>query len=301
MSSIGPALESQTEHSDRHRSTITTHIHPPHRWRWIDFAELWRYRELFAFLAWRDIKVRYKQTIIGAGWAILQPVLMMIVFSVFLGRLAGLEGGGTPYAVFVFAGLVPWTFFATSISLASHSVVGSEKLITKVYFPRLIVPIASIGTAFVDALLASLLLLVMLLWSGVWPTVTWLVVPVVLGMIAACAIGVGTWLAALNVAYRDFRYVVPFLIQLWLFATPSVYLRLNQLGGDSPLSKLPTFLQTLCYLNPMTVLIDSFRSLLTAEPCNLNGLMIGATVSVLLMISGCAYFRHVEHRFADIV
>ena len=263
--------------------------------------ELWRYRELFAFLAWRDIKVRYKQTIIGAGWAILQPLLMMVVFSVFLGRLAGLDGGDTPYAVFVFAGLVPWTFFATSISLASNSVVGSEKLITKVYFPRLIIPIASIGTAFVDALLTSVLLIGMLLWNGVWPSATWLAVPLVLCMIGACAIGVGTWLAALNVAYRDFRYVVPFLVQLWLFATPSVYLQLNQLEHGSPLSKLPTVLQTLCYLNPMTVLIDSFRCFLIAEPCNLSALWIGAAVSVLLMISGCAYFRHVEHRFADIV
>lgn len=297
MSSLEPTFESQ----HHHRESFSTRIRPPGRWNSLDIKELWRYRELFAFLAWRDIKVRYKQTIIGAGWAILQPVMMMLVFSVFLGRLAGLDGGDTPYAVFVFAGLVPWTFFSTSISLASNSVVGSEKLITKVYFPRLIIPIASIGTALIDALLTSVLLLGMLLWSGVWPSLSWLAIPLVIFTIGACAVGVGTWLAALNVAYRDFRYIVPFLVQLWLFATPSVYLRLDQLAENNPISKLPYVLQLLCYLNPMTVLIDSFRCLLLAEPYNLSALMISAGVSLFLMISGCAYFRHVEHRFADIV
>lgn len=306
MSTIEPKIQTPLNRNEGSTSQDRsdhrfTRIRPPARWQWIEFNELWRYRELFLFLTWRDIKVRYKQTVIGAGWAILQPLLMMIVFTVFLGRMGGFGGGDIPYPVFVFAGLVPWTFFATSVSLAGNSVVGSEKLITKIYFPRLIIPVASIGTAFVDAMIASLLMIVMLVATGSFPSANWLLAPGLLIVISLTAIGVGTWLAALNVAYRDFRYVIPFLVQLWLFATPSVYMQVNDSRNQVTSSRFNDVLETVCTINPLTALIDAFRSTLTGAPINATSLAIASIISIALLVSGCMYFKHVEHRFADIV
>ncbi|HEV3344973.1 MAG TPA: ABC transporter permease, partial [Pirellulales bacterium] len=197
-----------------------TVIRPDAGWQAIGWRELWRYRELLYFLAWRDVKVRYKQTALGAAWAILQPALMMAVFTIFFGRLAHVDSGGLPYPLFAFLGLLPWTFFVTAIASAGNSVVGSERLITKVYFPRLLIPFASVGAALVDLAVAFSMLAALMLWYGVPPAWGWLFAPGILALLTLAALGTGALLAALNVAYRDVRYVIPFLVQLWMFATP---------------------------------------------------------------------------------
>lgn len=194
----------------------------------INFGELWKYRELMFFLMLRDIKVRYKQTALGAAWAVIQPFMMMLVFTVFLGRMAKVPAGDVPYPLFVFAGLLPWSFFATAIANAGNSVVGSEKLITKIYFPRLAIPFASVGAAVIDFLIAFGMLLAMMAYFGVAPGWGLLLVPLILMTLVLTALGVGTLLAALNVSYRDFRYVIPFLVQLWMFATPTVYMHVSE-------------------------------------------------------------------------
>ena len=204
---------------------VRTVIRPVSGWQLVNVRELWHYRELLYFLAWRDVKVRYKQTVLGAAWAILQPLLMMVVFSVFFGRLAQVDSGGLPYPLFAFAGLLPWTFFATAIANAGNSVVGSERLITKIYFPRLAIPFASVGAALVDFAVAFGMLFVLMLYYQVSPTANLLAVPLAVALFLLAALGVGALLAALNVAYRDFRYVIPFLVQLWMFATPTVYMQ----------------------------------------------------------------------------
>ena len=211
--------------TDSTPAPIVTLIRPAQGWQLINFGELWQFRELLYFLTWRDVKVRYKQTLLGAAWAILQPLLMMVVFTIFFGRMAGVSSGGVPYPLFAYAGLLPWTFFATAIAAAGNSVVGSERLITKIYFPRLAVPFAAVGAAVVDFLIAFGLLIAMMVYYRVAPGWGLLLVPVIFGAILLAALGVGTLLAALNVAYRDFRYVIPFLVQLWMFATPSVYMQ----------------------------------------------------------------------------
>ena len=217
--------------------TPPTVLLPPRGWRLLDVGELWRFHELIFFLAWRDVKVRYKQTLLGAAWAVLQPALMMVVFTIFFGahgprhhrRLEQAE-----YPLFVFAGLLPWTFFATAVANAGNSVVGSERLISKVYFPRLAVPLASVGAALVDFVVASGMMVVLMLWygAGAWG---WglLLAPLFVGLMTLLAVGVGAILAALNVSYRDFRYVIPFLVQVWMYATPTVYSQPTgaELGG----------------------------------------------------------------------
>jgi lipopolysaccharide transport system permease protein len=204
-----------------------TVIIPPRAWQLINLSELWEHRELIYLMAWRDIKVRYKQTVLGAAWAVLQPALMMVVFTVFFGRLAKVPSGDLPYPLFAYAGLLPWTFFATAIANAGNSVIGSERLITKIYFPRLAVPFAAVGAAVVDLAVAFGLLIAMMLYYGIAPGPGLLLVPVLVGLMILAAVGVGTLLAALNVSYRDFRYVIPFLVQLWMFATPSVYMQVE--------------------------------------------------------------------------
>src|SRR3954468_15065284 len=219
---------------------------PPRGWQLIDFAELWRFRELLYFLTWRDVKVRYKQTLLGAAWAVLQPAMLMLVFIVFLGHLAKVPSADSP--LFVYAGLLPWTFFATAITNAGNSVVGSERLVTKIYFPRLAIPIASVCAALVDFAVAMLLMFVLMIWNHAMPGMTLLVAPIVLAAIMLTALGVGMALAALNVAYRDFRYVIPFMVQFWMFATPSVYMQTTGTGSVVKSGGLATLLG----LNPMT-------------------------------------------------
>lgn len=273
-----------------------TVLRPPCGWQLINVRELWRFRELLFFLAWRDVKVRYKQTLLGAAWAVLQPALMMVVFTIFFSRLAGVKSGNVPYMVFAYAGLLPWTFFATAITSAGNSVVGSERLITKVYFPRLAVPLASVGAALVDSLIASGLLLVLMLWNGIWPTASILLAPLIMTIILLAAVGMGTLLAALNVAYRDFRYVIPFLTQFWMFATPTVYMQPDGNAGG--------LMQAFLALNPLTSLIAAFRSAVLGEACGpiaWGSVGLASALSVLLFVFGCLYFRKVEDSFADVI
>ena len=263
-------------------------------WQPINVRELWDFRELLYFLTWRDVKVRYKQTLLGAAWAVLQPAMMMVVFTVFFGRMAKVSSGDLPYPVFAYLGLVPWTFFATSISNAGNSVVGSERLITKIYFPRLAIPFASVGAAVVDFLMAFTLLLVLMAVYHIYPGANMLLVPVVFLPIVLTALGVGTMLAALNVAYRDFRYVIPFLTQLWMFATPSVYM---QADAAATHGSLRAFLS----LNPMTGLITCFRTACRGGAMDWHQWGLSAAFSGVVFLVGCFFFRRMERNFADII
>jgi lipopolysaccharide transport system permease protein len=275
-----------------------TFIRPTSGWQLVNVRELWRYRELLFFLTWRDVKVRYKQTLLGAAWAILQPVMMMIVFTVFFGRMAKVPTGNLPYPLFVFAGLLPWTFFATAIANAGNSVVGSERLITKIYFPRLAIPFAAIGAAVVDFCMAVIVLVIIMVYYAMKGTPIHigpglLLVPVIFALIILAATGVGTLLAALNVAYRDFRYVLPFLVQLWLFATPTVYMQ--------PTAESSARMQIALAINPLAGLIASFRAAAFGGAIAWNHLALSAASVAVLFLIGCLYFRKVEDNFADII
>jgi lipopolysaccharide transport system permease protein len=262
-------------------------------WQPINVGELWSFRELLFFLTWRDVKVRYKQTLLGAAWAILQPAMMMVVFTVFFKKMANVASGDLPYPVFAYLGLVPWTFFATGMSSAGNSVVGSERLITKIYFPRLAIPFAAVGAAIVDFLIAFSLLLAMMAWYRIMPGANILLVPVVFIPIMLTALGVGTLLAALNVAYRDFRYVIPFLSQLWMFATPTVYMQPGATTGGS--------LKALLALNPLTGLISSFRTACVGGAMDWKQWGVSTAASVVVFLFGCLFFRRMERNFADII
>lgn len=270
-----------------------TSIRPAAGWQPVNARELWQYRELLYFLVWRDVKVRYKQTLLGAAWAILQPMIMMVVFTIFFGRMAGMSSGDLPYPIFCYLGLLPWTFFSTAVTNAGNSVVGSERLITKIYFPRLAVPFAAVGASVADFVIAFTLLVGMMFWYGVHPGATSLMVPVIFMVITLMAMGVGTLLAGLNVAYRDFRYVIPFLVQVWMFATPTIYMQPGKSGGGA--------LHAVLALNPMTGLIAAFRAACRggAIPWGQFGLSAGCAVAVFLL--GCLHFRRMERSFADII
>jgi lipopolysaccharide transport system permease protein len=272
-----------------------TVIRPPRGWQLINLRELWQFRDLLYFLTWRDVKVRYKQTLLGAAWAILQPALMMVVFTVFFGNLAKVSSGGIDYPLFVYAGLLPWTFFATAVANAGNSVVGSERLITKIYFPRLAIPFTAVAAAVVDFVLAFGLLLILMLSYGAVPTAAVLLAPLFFALILLAALGVGTLLAALNVAYRDFRYVIPFLVQLWMFATPSVYMALGDGGASGG------WLPTLLALNPLTGLIAAFRGATLGGAIPWDQVAVSSVSVVVLFVAGCLYFRKVEDGFADII
>jgi lipopolysaccharide transport system permease protein len=268
-----------------------TVIQPIRGWRSLDLRELWAYRELLLVLTMRDIKVRYKQTVLGATWAILQPFLTMVVFSIFFGHLANMPSDGFPYPVFVYSALVPWTFFANAITNSSNSLVGSGHLIQKVYFPRLIIPLSAAGAAVVDFAVASSVLLAMMVFYGVALTLNLLMAPVLVLGVVFIALGAGTILSALTVAYRDFRYVVPFMVQLWMFVTPVIY----------PASLVPERWRWLLYLNPMSGFIDGFRAAFLGKGFDFVGLGISAAIALILFLIGVAYFERVERRFADII
>ena len=275
-----------------------TIIEPPRNWQLINVRELWQYRELLFFLTWRDVKVRYKQTVLGVAWAILQPAMMMVIFVVFFGRLAGVSTGGIPQPLFFLCGILPWFFFSTAVNSAANSVVGSERLITKIYFPRLAVPFSAVMASAVDFFVASSLLVVILggyAIAGYPIIVSWkiLLVPVVFGLILLIAAGLGTLLSALNVAYRDFRYIVPFFIQMGMFATPAIYM---QPRGDEG-----RIVQFLLVANPMNSLIETFRASLLGGPVPWAALGVTAVIAAATFLVGCLYFRRVEDRFADIV
>jgi lipopolysaccharide transport system permease protein len=295
---VAPRLAPSPPGGSESPSPQRTLIEPPRRWEWVNWAELWRYRELLFFLVWRDVKVRYKQTALGAAWAVLQPAMMMAVFTVFFGRLAGVSTGGIPQPVFFLTGVLPWFFFSTAVTTGANSVVGSERLITKIYFPRLAVPFAAVVAAAVDFLVACSLLVVVLTGYAVagYPVAPgWQValVPVAVGLIGLTAAGLGTLLSALNVAYRDFRYVVPFFIQLGMFATPAIYMRPRGTEGR--------VVEFLLVANPMNALVEAFRAGLLGGPVPWAGLGVAAAAAVAVFLAGCSYFRKVEHRFADIV
>jgi len=269
-----------------------TIIRPSKGWVSLKLRDLWHYRELLYFLIWRDIKVRYKQTVLGAAWAIIQPFFTMVVFSLFFGRLAKVPSDGIPYPVFSYAALVPWTFFANGLSQSSTSLVASANLIKKVYFPRLVVPISSVISGVVDFVLAFVVLLGMMLYFGIVPTwnVVWL--PLLLLLALVTSLGVGLWLTAMNVQFRDVRYAAPFLVQAWMFATPIAY----------PSSLLDEPWRTLYGINPMAGVVEGFRwALLGIETRPGPIVLVSALVAVGLLISGAFYFRRMEKTFADVV
>ena len=273
-------------------SRPVTVIEPPRSWVPLDLRELWDQRELVYFLAWRDIKVRYKQTALGASWAILQPVFAMVVFSIFFGRLGRIPSDGLPYPLWSFAGLVPWTFFAQGLTQAANSLVVSQNLLRKVYFPRLAIPIATVLSAALDFALAFVVLVGMMLFYGVHPTwnVIWVLPLALLAFVTA--LGAGIWFAALSVRYRDVRYIVPFLVQFWLFATPIAY----------PSSLLPARWRVLYAVNPMTGVVEGFRwSLLGTSTAPGVMVAVSAVTAMVVLVGGAFYFRRVERTFADLV
>jgi lipopolysaccharide transport system permease protein len=279
--------------SDAPRELPELILEPSRGWRKLNLGELWAYRELLYFLIWRDVKVRYKQTLIGAAWAIIQPLLTMIVFSLFFGQLAGIPSEGVPYPIFSYAALVPWTFFANGLTNVSNSLVSSGNLIKKVYFPRLVIPLASVLSGLVDFALAFAVLLLMMLLYGILPTAAILALPLFVLLALITSLAVGMWLSALNVQFRDVRYVLPFLIQFWLFATPIAY----------PSSLIENELvRTLYGINPMAGVVEGFRWALLGSPMPPLPMLLasGLTASVAL-ISGLFYFRRMEKFFADIV
>jgi lipopolysaccharide transport system permease protein len=270
----------------------TLRIQPSRGWVSLKLKELWEYRELLYFLIWRDIKVRYKQTALGATWAIIQPFFTMVVFSLFFGRLAKVPSDGIPYPIFSFAALVPWTFFANGLSQSSNSLVGSANLITKVYFPRLTIPLASVLSGVVDFALAFVVLLGMMFFYRMAPTVNILWLPLFLLLALITSLGVGLWLSALNVEYRDVRYVVPFITQFWLFVTPIAY----------PSSLLNQPWRTIYGLNPMVGVVEGFRwALLGTKTAPGPIIAVSSTAAVIILVTGAFYFRRMEKTFADIV
>ena len=270
----------------------TLRIEPQRGWASLQLRELWEYRELLYFLIWRDVKVRYKQTVLGAAWAILQPFFTMVVFSVFFGLLAKMPSEGVPYPVFSYAALVPWTFFATGLSQASNSLVNNSNLISKVYFPRLVVPIASVLGGMVDFVLAFVVLLGMMLYYGIMPTASVVWLPLFLLLALVTSLGVGLWLSTINVQYRDVRHTVPFLTQLWLFATPIVY----------PSSLVPEPYRALYAINPMCGVVEGFRwVLLGTNTAPGSMIAVSALAAVALLVGGAYYLRRMEKVFADVI
>jgi lipopolysaccharide transport system permease protein len=269
-----------------------TVIEPPRGWTSLGLRELWTYRELLYFLSWRDIKVRYKQTALGAAWAIIQPFSTMVVFSLFLGHLAAVPSDGVPYPLFSFAALVPWTFFANGLTQSANSVVASQSLVTKIYFPRLAIPIATVLSGVVDFAIALAVLGGMMAHYGVGLTARALWVVPLLALALAAALGVGLWLAALNVQYRDVRYTVPFLTQLWLFATPIAY----------PSSLLEEPWRTVYGINPMAGVVEGFRwALVDAAPAPGPMVLVSCAATLAVLLGGALYFRRMERSFADVV
>lgn len=275
------------------RESVPILVIQPRRGWSFDIGELWRYRELFGFLVWRDIKIRYAQTVLGAGWAILQPLLTMVVFTIIFGNFANIPSDGVPYAVFSLAALVPWIYFSTALTNSSNSLVTSANLLTKIYFPRLVIPMAPVLAGLVDFVIGFGILLATMLVFGVTPAATAVVViPVALSITVMTAAGVGCWLAALNLQYRDVKYVVPFLVQVWMYSSPIVY----------PMSIVPERFHVVYSLNPMAGAIEGFRSaLLGTNPVSWPLISISFFVATLLFSSGSLYFRRTERVFADVV
>lgn len=256
------------------------------------FREVWEYRELIYFLAWRDIKVRYKQTALGATWAVIQPLMTMVVFSIFFGVLAGMPSDGIPYPIFAYSALVPWLYFANSLNQTINSMVFGQGLIQKVYFPRIVLPLASLLSGLVDFAIAFAVLLALMIYYGIFPTLNMLFLPILVLFEIVTALGVGLWLAPMNVIYRDIAYVSPFMIQFWLFATPIAY----------PSSLIPARWRPLYGINPMTGVVEGFRWAVLGGGVKFEpSVMVSAVISLVLLVTGLIYFRHYERTFADLL
>jgi lipopolysaccharide transport system permease protein len=267
-------------------------IRPASGWVPLELRELWAYRELLYFLVWRNIKIRYKQTVLGAAWAIVQPLFTMLAFAIFFGRLAGIPTNGVPYPLFALAALVPWTFFANALTLASNSLLEHERMITKVYFPRLLLPLAAVLSGLLDFAIAFAVLFAMLLAYGRLPTIAALTVPLFILLATVAAFGVSLWLAAVNVQYRDVRYVIPFVVQFWLFVTPIAY----------PSSLVPPAWQAVYGLNPMVGVVEGFRwALLGQTDLNWGMLAVSVVTIAAVLLGGLFWFRRMEETFADVV
>lgn len=266
-------------------------IKPSGKWVALNVRDLWAYRDLLYFLTWRDVKVRYKQTVLGAAWAIIQPLFTMLIFWLFFGRLAGMPSEGIPYPLFALAGLIPWTFFSNAVTSSGNSLVGSANLITKVYFPRMIIPVAAVGAGLIDLAIAFSLMAVMMVWYGVHVTASLLLLPLLVLLTATLATGVGMWMSALNVKYRDIRYALPFCIQLWMFASPIIY----------PVTLVPEKWRWVLQLNPMVGVIDAFRAAFFGRSVDWRSLAIATAVTLVVLIYSAFHFRCMEKTFADVV
>jgi lipopolysaccharide transport system permease protein len=282
--------------SDQEAAVPTVVIKPGRGWAALNLRAVWQYRELLYFLVWRDVKVRYKQTVLGVLWIIVQPVVSMVVFSLLFGGLLKVPSGDVPYPIFAYAALLPWNYFANSLTRSSGSLVNSAQLITKVYFPRLIVPISGVLSGLVDFGVAFLVLIGLMAYYGIAPTLAVVLLPVFLLMAVLTALGFGLWLAALNVRFRDVGYLVPFLVQVWMYVTPVIY-------GST---LIPESFRFLLGLNPMTIVVEGFRWALlgAAAPMSQTSieiLSLSLIVMIVVLISGLVFFRRTERTFADIV
>jgi lipopolysaccharide transport system permease protein len=266
-------------------------LKPHSGWQPIDLEEFWSRRELLRFLVWRDIKIRYKQTFFGGAWALLQPLLPMIIFTLFFNRLAGIETDGPPYPLFTYSGLVLWTFFANAVSLSSNSLVGNQALVSKVYFPRVFIPLASIGALLLDLIIGIMLLFLMMAYYGWPPSPAIVFAPLYLIGVLLASTGLGLILSAMNVRFRDVKYAVPFFIQMGLFVSPVIY----------PLHYIPSQYQLLLGLNPMTGMIIGFRNSLLGSPTDWALVALSGVTAIILCVAGLFIFRRTERRFADII
>jgi lipopolysaccharide transport system permease protein len=268
-------------------------IEPRKAWVELNLSDLWAYRELLYFLTWRDVRVRYKQTVLGVAWAILQPLLAMLIFTVFFGRLAGLNARteGIPYPLFAYAGLLPWTFFANSVTNSGNSLIGSANLITKVYFPRMLIPGAAVAAGLVDFAVGFALLVFLMFYYKISVSLNLLLLPVLILLTAILALGVGMWLSALNVKYRDVRFALPFLIQLWMFISPVIY----------PSTIVPESWRGILWLNPLSGIIESYRSSLFGRPFNWGQLAASFLITSIILLYASYSFRRIERSFADLV
>jgi len=286
-------IEEKQEVAQRYKADLPILVIKPSKgWTTLQLRELWNYRELLYFLVWRDIKVRYKQTVLGAAWAIIQPFFTMVVFSIFFGNLGKIPSDGIPYPIFAYCALLPWQLFAYALTQSSNSLVANQNLITKVYFPRLIVPLSSVLAGLVDFAIAFLILIGMMLFYGIWPTIAILALPLFVLFAIATALAVGLWLSALNVQYRDVAYTIPFLTQFWLFASPIAYSS----------SLIPQPWRALYGLNPMAGVVEGFRwSLLgTTNPPGVL-VLISVVIVIILLAGGLFYFQQMERTYADVV
>jgi len=277
--------------AEAHEAQPLVVIEPGRFWVALDLRGLWAYRELLYFLTWRDVKVRYKQTLLGAAWAIIQPLFTMIIFSLLFGRLAGIKSDSIPYPIFAYAGLLPWTFFSNAVTASGNSLVGSSTLITKIYFPRIIIPSAAVAAGLVDFALSFLVLIPLMFYYGVSITPKLLFLPLMVLLITFLALAVGMWMSALNVKYRDIRYALPFVIQLWMFASPVIY----------PTSMLRGKLKIVLTLNPLTGIIENFRSALVGTQMKWSSLAISAAITLVLFVCSAYAFKRMERSFADLV